>query len=115
MGLRSLAQGERGYIDRFGEDAQQRMMTYHQGAVWSWLIGPFVSAHLRVYQDALQAQRFLEPFLEHLSEGGLGSISELYDAVPPFISHGCFAQAWSVAEILRVWQEIQENAPGGKV
>jgi len=65
-----------------------------------------VSAHLRVYQDPAQARSFLAPFFHHLSEAGLGSLSEIFDGDPPFTPEGCFAQAWSVAEVLRVLDEI---------
>lgn len=57
----------------------------------------------RVYGDAAAARSFLEPLLLHLEAAGLGSISEIYDADPPFAARGCFAQAWSVAEVLRAW------------
>jgi glycogen debranching enzyme len=71
------------------------------------LIGPFVSAHLRVYQDPQAALSFLEPFIDHLSVRGIGSISEIFDGDAPFTPRGCIAQAWSVAELLRVWREIE--------
>ena len=106
LGLRSLSPDEPGYVGHYGGDAYQRDHAYHQGSVWSWLIGPFVSAHLRVYKDATAARSFLEPFFDHLSEHGLGSVSEIFDGDAPFTPHGCIAQAWSVAEVLRVWREI---------
>jgi predicted glycogen debranching enzyme len=108
-GLRSLAPGEPGYIGHYGGDARQRDGAYHQGTVWAWLIGPFVSAHLRVYKDPSTARSFLEPLIHHLSDHGLGSISEIFDGDPPFTPRGCFAQAWSVAEVLRVLADIQDE------
>jgi len=72
--------------------------------VWGWLIGPFVTAHLRVYKDLAQARSYLNPLIHHLSDHGLGSISEIFDGDPPFTPRGCIAQAWSVAELLRTWQ-----------
>ena len=77
----------------------------HQGTVWSWLIGPFVQAHLRVYRDPSLARSYLMPLLRHLKGSGLGSVSEIFDGDPPFTPRGCFAQAWGVAELLRAWTE----------
>jgi len=105
-GLRSLAPNAPGYIGHYGGDAQRRDGAYHQGTVWGWLIGPFVSAHLRVYRDPITARGFLEPFFHHLADHGLGSLSEIFDGDSPFTPRGCIAQAWSVAELLRVWREI---------
>ena len=105
-GLRSLARGEPGYAAHYLGDPLQRDGAYHQGTVWAWLIGPFVDAHFRVYQDAAIARSFLEPLGLHLSAACIGSISEIFDAEPPFTARGCFAQAWSVAELLRAWLDI---------
>jgi glycogen debranching enzyme len=69
--------------------------------VWPWLIGPFVTAHLRVYRDPATARSFLLPLLRHLDDHGLGSVCEIADGNPPFTPRGCIAQAWSVAEVLR--------------
>jgi glycogen debranching enzyme len=74
------------------------------------LIGPFVSAHLRVYRDPGWARSYLLPLLRHLADQGLGSLSEIFDAEPPFTPRGCFAQAWSVAEVLRAWHACNEIA-----
>ena len=74
--------------------------------MWGWLIGPFVSAHYRVYGDAPLARSFLEPLLRHLNAHGVGSISEIFDGDPPFTPRGCIAQAWSVAEVLRCWTQL---------
>ena len=107
-GLRSLSPDDLAYIGRYGGDQRQRDVAYHQGGVWGWLIGPFVSAYLRVYGDRErreQARSFLEPLVHHLADHGLGSISEIFDGDPPFTPRGCIAQAWSVAETLRAWQE----------
>jgi predicted glycogen debranching enzyme len=103
-GLRSLAPDHPDYAGRYGGGVRQRDGAYHQGTVWGWLIGPFVDAHLRVYRDPALARSFLEPLLRHLDEGCVGSVSEIFDGDPPFVSRGCFAQAWSVAELLRAWQ-----------
>jgi glycogen debranching enzyme len=74
--------------------------------VWGWLIGPFVSARLRVYGDPEQARSFLLPLLKHLNAHGVGSMREIFDGDPPFTPRGCPAQAWTVAEVLRVWAII---------
>jgi predicted glycogen debranching enzyme len=103
-GLRSLAPVSPGYIGHFVGDPGRRDGAYHQGPVWAWLIGPFFSAHLRVYRDPAQARSYLMPLVQHLADHGAGSISEIFDGDPPFAPNGCFAQAWSVAEVLRAWQ-----------
>ena len=109
-GLRSLASQAPNYAGRYGGDPYQRDAAYHQGTVWGWLIGPFVSAHLRVYRDPAQARAYLTPLVQHLADHGMGSISEIFDGDPPFTPRGCIAQAWSVAEVLRAWREIARHA-----
>ena len=102
-GLRSLAQGEPGYRPHYGGSPWERDSAYHQGTVWGWLLGPFALAHLRVYGDRKAARVFLEPLGKQIVSHGLGTLSEIFDAEPPFIPHGCIAQAWTVAEVLRTW------------
>jgi glycogen debranching enzyme len=99
-GLRSLAPDDVEYAGNYGGDQERRDGAYHQGSVWAWLIGPFVKAHLRVYEDRLATRTFLRPLIHHLADHGLGSISEIFDGDPPFTPRGCPAQAWSVAEFL---------------
>ena len=101
LGLRSLSPDDPRYVGHYGGDPATRDAAYHQGTVWPWLIGPFVTAHLRVYRDRATARSFLLPLLRHMDDHGLGSICEIADADPPFTPRGCIAQAWSVAEILR--------------
>ncbi|MBW4459057.1 MAG: amylo-alpha-1,6-glucosidase [Nodosilinea sp. WJT8-NPBG4] len=102
-GLRSLDPAHPDYRGHYGGDLVQRDGAYHQGTVWSWLIGPFVQAHWQVYQDADLAHSFLDPLIHHLHGGGcLGTISEIFDGDAPMEPRGTFAQAWSVAEVLRV-------------
>ncbi len=103
-GLRSLAPDDSAFIGHYGGDQRQRDGAYHQGTVWGWLIGPFVTAHLHVYRDPAAARALLAPFAHHLADHGLGSVSEIFDGDPPFTPRGCIAQAWSVAELLRAWQ-----------
>ena len=108
-GLRSLSPDDPGYIGRYGGDRRKRDGAYHQGTVWGWLIGPFALAHLHVYGDRAAARSYLEPLLQHLNDHGLGSISEIFEGDAPFAPRGCIAQAWSVAEALRVWQATAER------
>jgi predicted glycogen debranching enzyme len=102
VGLRSLAPGEPEYKPRYFGDLRARDAAYHRGTVWAWLIGPFIDAWLKVYpDDRATARHFLDGFEPHLAEAGIGTISEVFDAEPPFTPRGCIAQAWSVAEVLR--------------
>jgi predicted glycogen debranching enzyme len=105
-GLRSLAPDEPGYIGHYGGSPRDRDAAYHQGTVWGWLLGPFVLAHHRVYRDREASLRFLEPLGRQIYVSGLGTLSEIFDGDAPFAPRGCIAQAWTVAEVLRVWQEI---------
>jgi predicted glycogen debranching enzyme len=103
-GLRSLDADDTQYCGHYEGPQSKRDGAYHQGTVWAWLLGPFVLAHLRVYGDPERAFAFLEPMANHLLVAGLGSVSEIFDGDAPFIARGAFAQAWSVAEILRAWR-----------
>jgi predicted glycogen debranching enzyme len=111
VGLRSLAPGDRDYKSRYFGDLRARDAAYHQGTVWGWLVGPFIDAWLKVYpDDATGARHALEGFVPHLDEACIGSISEVFDAEPPFTPRGCIAQAWSVAEVLRAWVKVARHA-----
>ena len=103
-GLRTLAPGQQGYRRTYHGNLADRDAAYHQGTVWPWLIGPFIDAWLKVHPDRGEARALLAGFERHLGEAGVGSISEIFDAEAPHEPHGCIAQAWSVAEVLRVWQ-----------
>jgi predicted glycogen debranching enzyme len=105
-GLRSLASGEPCYVGHYGGSPRDRDAVYHQGTVWGWLLGPFALAHYRVYHDRKAALRFLEPLGRQIYASGLGTLSEIFDGDAPFTPRGCIAQAWTVAEVLRVWQEL---------
>ncbi len=107
-GLRSLASKHPDYQGHYGGDRRKRDGSYHQGTVWAWLIGHFVQAHLKVYQQPEVALDFLTSMGEHLETGCVGKIGEIFDGDPPFTPRGCFSQAWSVAEVLRSWQLINE-------
>ncbi len=104
VGLRSLSPDHPDYKPIYSGDLRSRDGAYHQGTVWAWLIGPFVDAWLKVHpEDKAGARKFLERFREHRDEGGIGTISEVFDAREPHTAGGCIAQAWSVAEVLRSW------------
>jgi predicted glycogen debranching enzyme len=107
VGLRSLAPGEKDFKPKYDGDLRSRDAAYHQGTVWAWLIGPFTDAWLKVYPDDVHSARgFLDGFRDHLREACVGSISEIFDAEPPFTPRGCCAQAWSVAEVLRCFVKV---------
>lgn len=108
-GLRSLATDHPDYLGSYRGDRWARDGAYHQGTVWSWLMGPYATACHRVTGDAATARRLLKPFADHLHDAGMGTISEIFDGDPPHTPHGCPAQAWSVAEVLRAWFELREN------
>ena len=102
VGLRSLAPTDPNYKARYDGDLRARDAAYHQGTVWAWLIGPFFDAWLRANPgDWETARNLLAGFDTEMSEAGIGTISEVFDAEPPFNPRGCIAQAWSVAEVLR--------------
>jgi glycogen debranching enzyme len=102
VGLRSLAPGQPDYKPRYFGNLLARDAAYHQGTVWAWLIGPFIDAWLKTYPDDRNGTaKLLEGFRNHMGEACVGSISEVFDAEPPYTPRGCIAQAWSVAEVLR--------------
>jgi len=110
FGLRSLSPKHRNYVSNYGGDAYCRDTAYHQGTVWGWLLGPFISAYINVNGRSEATISFVKEALSefteaHLKRAGLGSISEIFDGDPPHHPRGCIAQAWSVAEILRVYVE----------
>jgi len=105
-GLRTLNEHDPNYKGRYEGGPYQRDSAYHQGTVWPWLIGPYISAYLKVHGNSettrQYARELLRPLEEHFSEGCLGQISEIYDGSAPQYARGCFAQAWSVGQIMQV-------------
>jgi glycogen debranching enzyme len=79
---------------------------YHQGPVRSWLLGAYAEAQYRVHGDRRAALALLRPIEHHLRDACLGSVSEILEGDPPHHPVGCVAQAWGVAEILRVWRAL---------
>jgi predicted glycogen debranching enzyme len=110
VGLRSLAPSNSRYIGRYEGGPRERDGAYHQGTVWSWLLGPFALAHFRAYGDRARALNVLAPMSGHLLEGCIGTISEIFDGDFPHRPRGCFAQAWSVAELLRARHTLMEHS-----
>jgi predicted glycogen debranching enzyme len=105
VGLRSLSPRDPAYVPVYIGTPFDRDSAYHQGTVWGWLIGPFVSAYKRVNEDEPErVAGFLAGFEKHLTEAGLGQISEIFDGNAPHTPRGCPAQAWSVAEVFRAFR-----------
>ncbi len=109
-GLRTLSPHDPRYRGDYGGDRVRRDGAYHQGPVWPWLIGAYVEAHARIHGDPAAALALLRPFAEHLADACLGSISEILEGDPPHQPRGAVAQAWSVAEVLRVWRKLAREA-----
>jgi predicted glycogen debranching enzyme len=105
-GLRSLSPDDPQYHGDYGGAPLRRDGAYHQGPVWTWLIGAYAEAHLRVHGDRAAALTLLQPFRHHLAEACIGSISEILEGNPPHPPRGAVAQAWGVAEVLRVWRML---------
>jgi predicted glycogen debranching enzyme len=116
-GLRTLAPEDPQYRGRYSGGPLERDGAYHQGTVWPWLMGPFITAYVKVNggSDAArkQASGWLTSLRAHLAEAGLGQISEIFDGDAPHRPCGCVAQAWSVGEILRAYvEDVQGVRPG---
>lgn len=115
LGLRTLAAGEPGYAPLYRGDVRERDGAYHQGTVWPHLLGAFVEAWLRVHGNspanrATARERFLGPLRAHLGVAGLGHVSEITDAEPPFTPRGAPFQAWGTGELLRL-EHLLESDP----
>jgi len=118
VGLRSLAAGDKNYVPVYGGDQWHRDSSYHQGTVWSWLLGAYIDAVIsQQVNDSIspeagkkgkdKAQKIIEAFKHHLADGCMGTVSEIFDAESPHHPRGCVAQAWGVAELLRVITKYQ--------
>ena len=110
-GLRTLAPSDPKYRGAYVGDRRNRDQAYHNGTVWPWLLGPFVTAFLKAkryndYRREYAWQILIRPlFAQRVFQAGLGTISEIFDGDPPYAPRGCIAQAWSVAEPLRAYVE----------
>jgi predicted glycogen debranching enzyme len=103
VGLRSLARADAQYTGRFAGGPVERDGAYHQGTVWSWLLGPFALAHFAVYGDPDHALGLLAASAAHLDDACVGQVSEVFDGDAPHRPGGCCAQAWGVSETLRAF------------
>lgn len=112
-GLRTLAKDDPEFHGRYGGPQMDRDLAYHQGTVWVFPLGAYYLAYLRTRQYSREAletvRRQLEPIESALREGCAGQLPELYDGEFPSVSRGCFAQAWSVGEMLRVYEALEEH------
>lgn len=106
-GLRSLDPNAHDYKGTYAGNRAERDAAYHQGTVWPWLLGAYADAVLKVTGDRERVANLLKPIEHHLRDGGLGSVSEIFEGDAPHVPRGAIAQAWSVAEILRVWRSLQ--------
>ncbi len=108
VGLRTLSPYEKRYNYTYQGNNVQRDKAYHNGTVWTWLLGPFITACMKVNSGQgkdLIMHEFIGAMKEHVKEAGIGTISEIFDGNKPFHPKGCISQAWSVGEILRVLKE----------
>jgi len=113
-GLRTLSPADAAYRGRYRGNAAGRDSAYHQGTVWPWLLGAFGEASLRVAADREREKenlrKYLRDFLQgHLLEAGIGSVSEVFDGDPPHRPGGCITQAWSVAELTRLYFLLNQD------
>ena len=113
-GLRTLSPADPAYRGRYRGSPAERDGAYHQGTVWPWLLGAFGEAVLRVADDPEREKENLRQYLrtflrQHLVEAGIGSVSEVFDGDAPHRPGGCIAQAWSVAELLRLYTLLADR------
>lgn len=110
VGVRSLAPGDSRYRPRYEGDPVARDGAYHQGTVWTWLLGPYLTALVRERgtRGRVAGRKMIEQMMMHLQEAGVGTISEIFDAESPHHPRGAIAQAWSVAELLQAWMLCTE-------
>lgn len=110
LGLRSLSPNDPRYREKYSGSQQQRDEAYHQGAIWPWLLGAFYDAQLAVYPGSeRQVLSSLRPFYDAMGEGCIGTLPELYEPAT-MKPAGAVSQAWSVAEILRIYAKVKRKA-----
>jgi glycogen debranching enzyme len=109
VGLRSLPMEDAHYVHHYGGDQWHRDSSYHEGTVWSWLLGAYVDAMMKseVRSRKPDAVKVIENFTRHLNEACIGQVSEIFDADAPHHPRGCVAQAWGVAEVLRAIKQYE--------
>jgi predicted glycogen debranching enzyme len=110
-GLRTLSLDDPKFVGRCYGDRKSRDTAYHNGTIWPWLLGPFITAYLKINDYTPQAKKYafdnlvVPLFSVGIHQSGLGTINEIYDCDPPNEPRGCISQAWSVAEPLRAYIE----------
>ena len=109
LGLRSLGPDDADYRGDYVGGPGRRDSGYHQGPVWTWLLGPYAEAHYRVHNARSASLALLRPVEHHLRDACLGSVSEILEGDPPHRPVGCVARAWGVAETLRVWRALSQT------
>lgn len=112
VGLKTLAERDPNFKPYYDGDLRARDAAYHQGTVWPWLIGPFIDAWMKVYpKDVEGAHHCLKGLIEALSDSSNATLGEIFDASPPYKERGCFAQAWTIAEVLRSLVKLKKWQP----
>jgi predicted glycogen debranching enzyme len=109
FGLRTLAPDDSAYVGLYRGDQRRRDAAYHDGTVWPWLIGIYADSCRRAGRDLSRLRAALDQLARPLSGQGIGTIGEVYDGDPPHLPGGCIAQAWSVGEVLRAWQQASQE------
>ena len=110
VGIRTLPTSDLRFVGTYEGSLMKRDSSYHQGTVWSWLLGAYVDALIKIKGNTkgkLQAKEVIAEFAYTLDEACIGSVSEIFDADAPNHPKGCIAQAWSVAELLRVIKDYK--------
>ncbi|MBA3604316.1 MAG: glycogen debranching enzyme family protein [Parachlamydiaceae bacterium] len=109
-GLRTLASEHPDYKMSYNGSLFDRDLAYHQGTIWTWLLGSYIDAWIRIFPEKINEINFLlQDCLKHLDESCIGNVNEIFDSSPPHIHRGCIAQAWSVAELLRCLAKIAKS------
>lgn len=111
-GLRTLERDDPQFHPSYGGEMMERDMAYHQGTVWPFPLGAYYLAYLKVHGYSRAAKEKVREQMEGLEsalrEGCAGQLPEIYDGAFPTVSRGCFAQAWSVGELLRVYEKLEK-------
>lgn len=117
-GLRTLSENDPKYVGKCMGDRRSRDNAYHNGTIWPWLLGPYITAYLKVNDYSPEAHKYaldnlvLPLCTVGMHKGGLGTINEIYDCDPPNEPRGCISQAWSIAEPLRAYvEDVLGNKP----
>lgn len=112
-GLRTLSQEDGQFCPVYGGEVLKRDLAYHQGTVWAYPLGAYYLAYLKVNRESSAAKAEvcaqMEVLESALREGCIGQLPEIYDGENPVSSKGCFAQAWSVGELLRVYEKLESR------